>query len=97
MKQIFPPIISIDKEVIYKRMKISKNSKMHNTIDKIFDTCLQRVIEKTDFQSMFLTKENLFEFAIKDVDNCEKIAFCFATIGSEISDLINKYFIILIT
>lgn len=92
MKNIFNPRINIDKEAIYKRMKVSENSRIYDTINEIFDKCLERAISKINFETMFLTKDNSLEFSIKEVNDCEKIVFCFASIGKEICHEINGDF-----
>jgi len=92
MKEIFDAQIVPNKELIYRQMKISKNSKIYEIIESKFDRCLMEIEERINFQNLIIVKKNSKDFGLKNIAFCEKVVFCFSTIGKEIISWISNKF-----
>lgn len=92
MKEIFNPVTQIKKEAIFKRMRPNATSRVSKAIDKQYDACLNKVMSTIDYQALIWSKDNVFANDIIEVKHCEKIVFCFVTIGEPISNAINSCF-----
>ncbi len=88
----FKPEIIIDKDLIFKRMKINSNSPAYESISKIFDSQLKDIDNIIDFESLYVINDKNYTFNIKNIDECEKIAYCFTSVGKKSIDVINKCF-----
>lgn len=88
----FKPEIIIDKDLIFKRMRIDSNSPTYKSISETFNKQVKIIENIVEFESVYLIKENNSTFNIKNIDECEKIAYCFTSIGKEIVNKINEYF-----
>lgn len=86
------PKIIINKDEILKRMKVNNNSPTYKSIYEVFNKLLKIIEDIVKFESVYLIKKNKNIFNIKNIDKCEKIAYCFTSIGNEIVDVINNYF-----
>lgn len=92
MKDVFNASIQLDKKKIYTRIKVKEDSPIYDTIDKLYNEYAETVKNKIEFQVIYTTKTNEFDFDIPDVDKCDKIIFCYATIGHPVNDEIIKLF-----
>lgn len=92
MKETFKPIIKLDKKKIYTRIKVREDSPMYDTIDKLYEKYVKNIKDRIEFQVIYTVKPNEFSFDISDVDKCEKVVFCYATIGHPVNDDVIKLF-----
>ncbi|SHJ42601.1 hypothetical protein SAMN02745751_02532 [Dethiosulfatibacter aminovorans DSM 17477] len=92
MKEVFKPTIKLDKKKIYTRIRVREDSPIYDTIDELYEKYVENIEDRIEFQVIYSVKPNEFNFDISDVDNCEKVVFCYATIGNPLNDDIVKLF-----
>ena len=92
MKEVFKPTIKLDKKKIYTRIKVREDSPMYDTINELYESYVEDIADKIEFQVIYTVKANEFNFDIPEVDNCEKVIFCYATIGHPVNDYVIKLF-----
>jgi hypothetical protein len=92
MKEVFNPSIKLDKKKIYQRIKVKEDSHVYDTIDELYNQYVKNIEDRIEFQVVYTVKPNEFNFNIPDVDNCEKVIFCYATVGHLVNDDVIKLF-----
>lgn len=92
MKEVLNPVFRVDKSMVFQRMRLKETSNVYKKMDSVFNRLLPEVEALVDYQAIFLVKDNIARLDQPILDNCEKMVFCYATIGPAIPDRITQLF-----
>ncbi|MBV1756592.1 MAG: hypothetical protein KMY55_01990 [Dethiosulfatibacter sp.] len=92
MREEFKPVFRVDKTMVFKRMRLKETSKVYEKMDLVFNRLLPELESLVDYQAVFLVKDNQFKLDQPQLDDCEKMVFCYTTIGPFICDEITHLF-----
>lgn len=92
MREEFKPVFRVDKAMVFKRMRLKETSRVYEKMDCVFGRLLPKLESLIDYQALFLVKDNQFKLDQSQLDICEKMVFCYATIGPRVSDEITHLF-----
>mgnify|MGYP000881328758 CR=1 FL=1 len=84
----------IDKDKLFQRLKIKKDSSASKVAEKTFKKLLRIIDENLELTNIYMLKEKTFKFDFYELDNCQQHVYCFSSasdkIVRKIDDLMNN-------
>jgi RNA-binding protein YhbY len=94
MKGEFKPVFRVDQELVFQRMRLKPTSPVFDKMVAVYQELLPKLEALVSFQGIYVVKPNKYDFQSSTLNACEKIVFCYATIGQsvcqEITDLLDQ-------
>jgi hypothetical protein len=92
MKASFVPVLQIDKPLVFERMRVNESSRIYEKVNALYDGLIPVIEELVDYQAVFTVEDNCFGFEQAPLSNCDKIVFCYVTIGERVCLEISRMF-----
>ena len=92
MKASFNPVLQINKPLIFERMRVSDSSKIYDKVNGIYEDLIPVIERLVAYQAVFSMEENKFEINQPLLSQCDKIVFCYVTIGEKLCLEVNRLF-----
>lgn len=92
MKASFYPVLQINKSLVFERMRVNQSSKIYKKVNELYERLIPVIEELVDYQAVFALEDNHFGFYQHPLSDCDKIVFCFVTIGEGVCHEVNRMF-----
>ncbi|HBH12648.1 MAG: Uncharacterized protein XD91_1681 [Clostridiales bacterium 38_11] len=92
MKASFNPVLLINKSLVFERMRVNASSNIYKKVNELFEGLVPLIEKSVDYQAVFTVEDNHFGFVQSPLSDCDKIVFCYVTIGERVCHEVNRMF-----
>jgi hypothetical protein len=92
MKASFVPNLQINKPLVFERMRVNESSRIYKKVNALYDGLIPLIEKLVDYQAVFTVEDNCFGFEHPPLSDCDKIVFCYVTIGDKVCLEVSRMF-----
>ncbi|MDP3388185.1 MAG: hypothetical protein Q8S24_13180 [Eubacteriales bacterium] len=92
MKASFIPVLQINKPLVLERIRVNESSRIYKKVNELYDGLIPLIEKLVDYQAVFAVEDNCFGFEQPPLSDCDKIVFCYVTIGDKVCLEVSRMF-----